>query len=368
MTQAPRIGFCKNCQHRHLCFQKLHLHLRFLSIYTQLSMKSLVFNTLHQPLDYTESPTPVPAEGEVLISLRAAALNHRDVYITKGQYAGIKTPCILGSDGAGEYKGRRVLINPSMDWGDDPRAQGRSYRVLGMPDNGTFAEQICVPKANIHAVPAHLSWEEAAALPLAGLTAWRVLFTRCRLKKGERVLVSGVGGGVALFVLQFAVAAGAEVFVTSGSEEKIEKAIRLGARGGVSYRSEGWDKQLKQASGGGFDVVIDSAAGEGFAALAGLCNPGGRIGLYGGSLGKINGLSPQLVFWKQLSILGSTMGTPTDFRQMLTFINRHELRPVVDTVFALSDGNAAMQRMEAGDQFGKIVLKMYPDLSDFEDF
>lgn len=126
----------------------------------------------------------MPAKGQVLVQLHAAALNHRDVYITKGQYAGIQLPCILGSDGAGEYRGRRVLIFPSLDWGDDPRAQGRQFRVLGMPDNGTFAEQICVPKNHIRPVPEHLTWEEAA-LPLAGLTAWRTLMTRCQLKKGS---------------------------------------------------------------------------------------------------------------------------------------------------------------------------------------
>jgi zinc-binding alcohol dehydrogenase/oxidoreductase len=321
-------------------------------------MQALVLRAVGQPLEHTEVPAPQPAKGEVLVNLRAAALNHRDVYITKGQYAGIQLPCILGSDGAGEYRGRRVLIFPSLDWGDDPRAQGRQFRVLGMPDNGTFAEQICVPRAHIQPVPEHLTWEEAAALPLAGLTAWRTLMTRCQLKKGERVLITGIGGGVALTALQLAVAAGAEVFVTSGSDEKIERAVRMGAKGGANYRNEGWDKTLKNQSGGGFDVVVDSAGGDGFAAFAGLCHPGGRIGIYGGSLGRINGLSPQIVFWKQLSILGSTMGTVRDFHQMLAFVSRCAIRPVVDSVFPLSEGNAAMRRMDEGGQFGKVVLKI----------
>lgn len=320
-------------------------------------MKALILQALHQALDYGDMPHPIPGKGEALVQLHAAALNHRDVYITQGLYSGIKFPSILGSDGAGTYRGKPVLIYPAFDWGPNPAAQGKNFRVLGMPDNGTFAECISIPKAHLFPKPEHLSWEQAAALPLGGLTAYRTLFTRCQLKKGEKVLISGIGGGVALLALQFAVAAGAEVFVTSGSAEKIEKAVKLGAKAGVSYRMEGWDKQLKQIAGG-FDVVVDSAAGDGFATLAGLCNPGGRIGIYGGSLGKINGLSPQIIFWKQISILGSTMGTLRDFRQMLAFVEKHNIIPIVDAVFELSDGNAALEKMRNGDQFGKLVLKI----------
>ncbi len=319
-------------------------------------MNALVLNALHQPLELSEVPDPVPGKGEVVVSLHAAALNHRDVYITQGKYANIQFPSILGSDGAGESRGRRVLIHPALEWGNDQRIPGKQFRVLGMPDKGTFAERIVVPRSNVYPVPEHLSWEEAAALPLAGLTAWRILFYRCALQPGERVLITGIGGGVALMALQLAVAAGAEVFVTSGSEEKIGQGLVLGAKGGVNYRTEGWDKSLKQQAGG-FDVVIDSAGGDGLAALTGLCNPGGRIGIYGGSLGKVNGLSPQIVFWKHLSILGSSMGSPRDFKQMLAFVSKHEIRPVIDAVFPLAAGNEAFKRMDEGSQFGKIVLK-----------
>ncbi|MBK8193401.1 MAG: zinc-binding dehydrogenase [Lewinellaceae bacterium] len=319
-------------------------------------MKALLFTALHQPLEYVDVPEPMPAEGEVVVTLRAAALNHRDVFMTQGLYAGIRFPCILGSDGAGEYQGRRVLLYPAREWGDNEHFQGKNFRVLGMPDAGTFAEKIAAPEALLFPVPEHLNWEQAAALPLAGLTAWRTLFSRCRLKQGEKVLVSGAGGGVALMALQLAVAAGAEVFVTSGTDEKIEKALQWGAKSGVNYRSDDWNKVLKQDAGG-FDVIIDSAAGDGFAAFPGLCNPGARIGVYGGSLGKINGLSMQPVFWKQISILGSTMGSPQEFGAMLDFVSAHRIVPVVDAVFPLSDGNAAFERMEKGAQFGKIVLR-----------
>lgn len=320
-------------------------------------MKALLLRQLHQPLEYNDWPEPVAAKGEAVVSLFAAALNHRDVFITQGLYAGIKMPVILGSDGAGEYRERRVLIYPALDWGDRTAHQGKNFRVLGMPEDGTFAGQIRVPRRNIFDMPQHLDWQQGAALPLAGLTAWRTLFSRCRLQKGEKVLITGIGGGVALTALQFAVAASAEVAVTSGSDEKLEKARLLGAKHTANYRTEGWDKQLKQQTGG-FDVLIDSAAGDGFSALIGLANPGARIGIYGGTLGKVGGLSLQPVFWKQISILGSTMGSPPEFGKMLQFVNRHGIVPVVDSVFDLADGNEALAKMEKGEQFGKIVLRI----------
>ncbi|MCC6458886.1 MAG: zinc-binding dehydrogenase [Saprospiraceae bacterium] len=320
-------------------------------------MKALVLHTLHQDLDFTDIPTPVPRAGEVLVRLRAAALNRRDWWITQGQYSKIQLPVILGSDGVGEYRGKAVLINPALDWGSDPRAQGKEFRVLGLPDDGTFAEFIRIPRANLAPKPEHLNWEQAAALPLAGLTAYRTLFSRCRLQAGEQVLITGVGGGVALMAMQFALAAGAKVWVSSGDPLKLEKAVALGAQGGANYREADWDKSLK-AESGGFDVVIDSAGGDGFAPLLNLCKPGARIGVYGGSLGKINGLSPQILFWKQISILGSTMGTPAEFRRMLAFVTRHRIVPVVDSVFALADGNAALARIAGGEQLGKIVLQI----------
>jgi NADPH:quinone reductase-like Zn-dependent oxidoreductase len=318
-------------------------------------LKALIVNQLNAPPEWADMPDPVPTQGEVTVEIKAAALNHRDLFITQGQYAGIQTPCILGSDGAGVWNGNPVILYPALAWGDHPNFQGRTFRVLGMPENGTFAERICIPQANVFPMPDHLSWEQAAALPLAGLTAWRTLFTRCQLKKGEKVLITGIGGGVALTALQLALAAGAEVFVTSSASDKIDRAIALGAKGGANYREVGWEKSLKLAAGG-FDVIIDSAAGDGFALLPGLCNPGARIGLYGGTLGKVNGLSMQIVFWKQISILGSTMGSPEEFKAMLNFVQNHQIVPVVDSVFPLKDGAKAFEKLDLGGQFGKIVL------------
>jgi NADPH:quinone reductase-like Zn-dependent oxidoreductase len=319
-------------------------------------MDALVLNAVNEPLSF-QSLADLKAEpGHVVVSLMASALNHRDLFITRGLYAGIKLPVIPGSDGAGLLGDRRVVIYPALEWGDSPDFQGKDFRVLGMPDNGTFAQYVAVPQSSVYDMPAHLTWEQAAALPLAGLTAWRTLFSRCKLQRGEKVLITGIGGGVALTALQLAVAAGATVYVTSGSNDKINKAVELGAAGGENYGEDGWDKRLKQNSGG-FDVVIDSAGGNGFSLLPGMCNPGARIGFYGGTLGKVNGLSLQPVFWKQISLLGSTMGSQEEFGEMLRFVEAHRIVPVVDEVFRLEDGNEAMEKMRNGNQFGKLVLR-----------
>ncbi len=320
-------------------------------------MKALVLREKGVWPQLEECPSPEPGEGEALVSLLAAALNHRDLWIVKGLYPGIRYPVILGSDGMGLLEGREVIINPGMNWGADERVQSKAFSILGLPANGTLAEYVVVPAKQIYDKPPHLSVEEAAALPLAGLTAYRVLFSRCGLQAGERVLITGVGGGVALMACQMALAAGAEVFVSSGSNEKLQKAKALGVAGGVNYRERDWPAQLK-AMAGGFDVIIDSAGGEGFAALADLCRPAARIGLYGGTCGVISGLSPQRIFWQQLNILGSTMGSDRDFRLMLDFVNRHRLRPLVDQVFPLSRGTEAFAHLDQGRQFGKVVLKI----------
>lgn len=321
-------------------------------------MKALVLVGKDVPLMFEEVEKPQSEAGFTVVKLKAAALNHRDVWIQKGLYAGIKYPTILGSDGAGILEdGTPVIINSGSNWGDNLAAQGKNFKILGLPDDGTFAEYVKVSNESIHPKPAHLTFEQAAAVPLGGVTAWRALMTKCQPQAGEKVLISGIGGGVALFALQFAVAQGCEVWVTSSSEEKIEQAQKLGAKGGVNYRTEGWSKSLLEKSGG-FDVVIDSAAGDGFTEFVGLCRPGGRIAFYGSTtLGKITNLDPRRIFWNQLSIYGSTMGTQADFEAMVNFIDKHKIIPVVDSVFELRDGNAALKKMDEGKQFGKIVLK-----------
>ena len=323
----------------------------------------------NQTLQLEEVIQPQPGPDEALVQLHAAALNHRDVWIKQGQYPGIRYPFILGSDGADEVQavsgrqyahlvGEAVLINPSLEWGDNPLVQSSQYNILGLPRSGTFAQYVVVPTRNLHPKPAHLSFAEAAALPLAGLTAYRAVSTRANVQPGERVLVTGIGGGVALFALQFAIALGAEVWVTSGSEEKIARAVALGAKGGTNYRQEGWEKQLVEQAGGPFAAIIDGAAGDGFAKLVDAAAVGGRIVFYGGTAGKINNLVPGRVFWKQLNIMGSTMGNDQEFASMVKLVANHRLRPVIDTVLPFAEISTAIQRMEEGQQFGKLVVTM----------
>jgi len=330
-------------------------------------MKAIVLEGAGRPLILKEVEKPVLQPGEVLVKIKAAALNRRDYWITVGQYAGIKYPSILGSDGAGivaeaggdadkEWVGREVIINPSHDWGNHPEFQSKEFKILGLPEDGTFAEYVKVRREYLHAKPKHLTWEQAAALPLAGLTAYRALFTKARAGKDDKVLITGAGSGTGSIAVQLAHAAGCKVFVTSGSGEKIEHAKHLGAVAGVCYKAQDWAEQLQHLSGG-FDVVIDSALGEGFAKLPEICNPGARIVFFGGTAGNIPEINGRKIFWKQLQILGTTMGTSEEFGAMVDFVNEHQIVPVIDEVFPLAEAEKAVRKMEHSTQFGKIVLR-----------
>jgi NADPH:quinone reductase-like Zn-dependent oxidoreductase len=331
-------------------------------------MKAWTLTAKDQPLALLSADKPLLLPGRVNVRVHAAALNHRDVWISKGQYAGIQFPIILGSDGAGvvdgvatnvdaRWVGKEVIINPSLNWGPDEAAQGEQFQILGLPQNGTLAEFVSIPAEYLHEKPAHLSMAQAAALPLAGLTAFRALVARAHVQPGEKVLITGIGGGVALFALQFALAIGCEVWVTSGSDDKIRAAVARGAKGGVNYRKEGWRKDL-QAQSGLVDVVIDGAGGPGFAELLNVVAPGARIAIYGGTAGSLDSLSPQRLFWKQASILGSTMGSPSDFYNMLRFVEAHQIVPIIDEVFPFADTPAAFEKMATGQQFGKLVIEI----------
>lgn len=326
-------------------------------------MKALVLEAKNSPFVVKDVEKPVIGDDEVLVKIKSAAFNHRDLWIQKGMYAGLKYPCILGSDGSGIVESigenvdssllnSEVIINCSTNWENNQSAQPKDFKILGLPDDGTFAEYIKVDNNKVLPKSKNLSFEEAAAIPLAGLTAYRSLFTRANLQKGEKVLISGIGGGVALFAFQYALAHGAEVYVTSGSDEKIEKAISMGAKAGVNYKKEDWSKEFNVS----FDVIVDSAAGDGFTKLIDLASPGGRIVFFGGTKGTINNINPQKIFWKQLSVLGSTMGSDEEFKQMVEFIESNNIKPVVDKVYNFEDAQEAIERMANADQFGKIVL------------
>jgi NADPH:quinone reductase-like Zn-dependent oxidoreductase len=333
-------------------------------------MNAIVLRELGGPerLVLETVPDPSPGPGQAVVRLRAAALNHRDVWIRRGLYAGIRLPVILGSDGAGEVEavgdsvdrtwlGSPVVINPSLDWGPDPRVQGPQYRILGLPNDGTYAERVVVPAASLFPKPQALSWTGAAAVPLAGLTAYRALVTRARLQPGETVLVTGIGGGVATFALLLAHRLGARVFVTSGSDAKLERARQLGAAGGVNYEADTWGKDVQRLTDGGPDVVIDSAGREVFSTLLDIVKPGGRIVTFGATTGSPSTIEVRRIFWKQIGILGTTMGTPDEFARMLALFDG-TLAPVVDRVFPLAQAAEAHARMEQAGQFGKLALEI----------
>lgn len=333
-------------------------------------MKAIVLHELGaaENLKLEEVPDPQPGAGEAIVRLKAAALNHRDVFIWQKLYPNIKLPAILGSDGAGvvasvgegvdqSWVGREVVIEPGLEWGPSDEIQSKSYRILGMPEDGTYAEMIKIPAANLHAKPAHLTFEEAAAAPLCGLTAYRSVVTRAQVKAGETVLVTGIGGGVATFAAQIANSLGARVFVTSGSDEKLERAKALGAEGGANYKNADWGKAITELTGGGPNVVIDSAGGDALETAVRIIKPAGRIVFYGATTGLAK-IDLYRCFFKQLTLMGTTMGSPREFAAFLKLYGEAKLHPAIDQVFPLAEAAAAHRRMNEGGQFGKIVLKI----------
>ena len=333
-------------------------------------MKAIILRELGaaENLKLEEAPDPQPGAGEAVVRLKAAALNHRDVFIWQKLYPNIKLPAILGSDGAGVVAavgegvdqsliGQEVVIEPGLDWGPSDEIPGKNYRILGMPEDGTYAEMIKVPAENLHPKPAYLTFEEAAALPLAGLTAYRAVATRAKVKAGETALVTGIGGGVAIFAAQIAKQLGARVFVTSGSDDKLARAQELGVEGGANYKNADWGKRITEMTGGGPNVVIDSAGGESLETAVKIIKPAGRIAFYGATTGLAK-IDLYRCFFKQLTLMGSTMGSPREFAAFLKLYSEAKLRPVIDQVFPLADAAAAHRRMNEGGQFGKIVLKI----------
>ncbi|GAA4431053.1 zinc-binding dehydrogenase [Georgenia halophila] len=334
-------------------------------------MKGVVLRELGGPekalVDEVDPPTA--ANGEVVVRIRAAALNRRDLFVTYGQYPGIELPSILGSDGAGVveelppgYRGDHgvgddVMILPSLDWGDDPRVQSPQFRTLGVPKDGTFAELVAVPVDNVFRKPDHLSYAEAAALPLAGVTAYRAVVSRGQLQDGETVLITGAGGGVAGFAIQFAAALGAHVLVTSTRAENLELATTLGAAGGIDWSEKDWSARLKE-QGAKVDVVIDSIGGEQFPRLVRLLRAGGRLVIFGATAGPVPNLVLPHLFLKQLDVRGTSMGNAQEFADMLELVTHHEIHPHLGARFPLGEVADAMRLMEAGAPAGKIILEL----------
>src|ERR1017187_9395916 len=316
-----------------------------------------VFFTAHggnDVLTFGERPDPVPGAGEVLVRIEAAALNGLDVFVRNGiPGVPVTFPHVPGADGTGVVEalgagvkgpapGTRVVLQPGLSCGTcefcvaGERSLCVSFRILGEHVPGTFAEKIAVPRANVYPAPDRLSPEKAAAFPLVGLTAWRMLVTRAALRPGETVLVHGVGGGVSTIAVQIAKLCGASrIFVTSSSEEKLKKARELGV-----------------------DVVVDSVGAATWRQSLTAAAKKGRIVTCGATSGPNPEEELRTIFWKQLTILGSTMGTDAEFAAMLAAVAAGRLGPPVDTVFPLADAGKAYERMASGTGFGKIVLKM----------
>jgi NADPH:quinone reductase-like Zn-dependent oxidoreductase len=302
-------------------------------------------------LQLEEVPDPVAGPGEVLVRLRASALNHLDVWIRKG-LPSVPKPRILGADGAGIRvdTGERVVINPGVE-------AGRTIHVIGEHGDGTNAQLIAVPETNLYPIPDGLSFEEAAAFPLVFETAYRMLVTRAALQEGEWVLLWGIGSGVSTAGLAIAQALGARTIVTSSSDAKLERARELGADVALNHASDDVVAGVREATeGNGADVVVEHVGEATWRRSLDVAAYGGRIAVCGATTGPNPPAALHRVWWKQLSILGSTMGRREDFEGAYRLIAEGRARPVVDEIVPLSEIRAAHARLEAGEQLGKIVL------------
>jgi NADPH:quinone reductase-like Zn-dependent oxidoreductase len=342
-------------------------------------MKAAVI-TEHGELDkvnVAELARPEPGQGEVLIQVKSAALNHLDVWVRKGR-PGVTMPMphILGSDASGVISeiggktsgfavGDEIIINPGLSCGRceycarGEQSECSSFGIVGMNRPGTFAEYVVVPAANLYRKPAHLSFDEAAALPLAYVTAWRMLMTRAGLQPGQTVLIHGIGGGAALAALQLAKLVDAVVIVTSSSDDKLSRAEQIGAKHTINYKHQDVAICIKElTSGRGVDVVVDTVGMATWPIDFACVRRGGKIVICGVTSGPKAETNLQALYWNQLIIMGSTMGSDEDFKAMLAAVSSAKLKPVVDSVFPLVEVREAMGKMEAGSQFGKIVLKI----------
>jgi NADPH:quinone reductase-like Zn-dependent oxidoreductase len=298
-------------------------------------------------LRYEDAPDPEPGLDEVLVELRAASLNHLDLWIRSGRPS-VPKPRILGADGAGIADGERVLINPGIE-------HGEKITVIGEHMDGTHAELIAVPRANVYPIPDGMGFEEAAAWPLVFETAYRMLVTKAGLREGEWVLVWGIGGGLATAANAIARALGARTIVTSSSDEKL---ARVEADVKVNHGSEDVVEAVKAATDGGADIVVEHVGEATWQQSLQAARTGGRIAVCGATSGPNPPAALHRIWWKQLTIYGSTMGTKADFEGVYELVASAKARPVIDEVFPLEEARAAHERMEAGEQLGKIVLRI----------
>jgi len=320
---------------------------------------------------------PKPGPGEVVLQVLCAGLNHLDLWVRKGR-PGVQLQAahVLGSDavglvaavGAGVERpkvGEQVIVDPALSCGHcefcrrGEQSTCVSFGIVGLSRSGTFAERVAVPAGNCHPRPPHLSDEEAGVLALTHVTAWRMLMTRARLRPGETVLIHGIGGGAALAALQLAKLVGAEVFVTSSSNDKLSRARTLGADHTLNYEKANVVQWIEQETAGrGVDVAVDAVGAATWPLDFACVRKAGRIVLCGVTTGAKAESNLRTLYWDQLTILGSTMGSAEDFRQMLRAVTVNQVKPVVDRAFSLAKVRDAMERLETGGQFGKIALRI----------
>ena len=304
-----------------------------------------------------------PGYGEVKVMLKSAGLNHRDLFVMEGR-GEQDAPLIIGSDGAGRIVeigegvtgltvGSEVIINPCIGW-ESPNEVPSVPSIVGGPSDGTFAEYIILPSRNVFIKPAYLSWEEAGVLPLSALTAYRALFTKGRLRQGEHVLIPGIGGGVATFAMLMALAAGARVSVTSRHEEKRQAALAQGAHFAFDTHCN-WKERM---NGRTVDLILDSIGPATFPKYFDVIKPNGRIVTFGASSGDRIELPIRDIFFPQISIIGTSMGSREEFADMLKFMEHHSLHPIIDRVYPLQDTLQAFRRMQQGEQLGNISIKI----------
>ncbi|KAK5175529.1 uncharacterized protein LTR77_000668 [Saxophila tyrrhenica] len=338
---------------------------------------------VYYPLDLINLPDPAPKENEVVVRMTGAALNHRDLFLRQHLYPGITFGVPLLADGCGvvasagskakQWVGKRVILNPGTGWRDDLEGpeSPKGYAILGgtkMNPLGTLGETVTIDAAELEEAPTHLSSVEAAALPLTGLTAWRATMVKSgNAKPGRNILITGIGGGVAIMALLFAVAAGANVYVTSGDAEKIKKAKDLGAKGGVNYKEKDWDKQLREMlpkDRKQLDAIIDGAGSDIVDKGSKMLKAGGVISIYGMTV------SPKMPFLmsavlKNIEVRGSTMGSRKEFADMVKFVEQKNLKPVISRSVSGIDNldgiNGLFEDMKNSSQFGKLVIEIAKD-------
>ena len=342
-------------------------------------MKASYFRE-HGGLDkirYGDLPDPVPGPGQVRVRIRAGALNHLDIFVRNGiPGIPVRLPHVMGSDGAGVVEsigpgvtrakpGDEVVLNPGIHCGTcefclkGEHSLCVSFHLLGEHIWGTFAEYVVAPEINAYPKPAGLTWEESAAFPLTFLTAWRMLVTKAKAIPGESLLIIGIGGGVSLAALTIAKMLGLTVGVTSGSAEKIRRAQELGADFGIDHGSADIARETRRITGKrGVDIVLDSVGKATWKQSIASLARGGRLLTCGATTGPNPEEDIARIFWNQLTVLGSTMGTHAEFAGMLRMFQGGKVRPVVDSVFPLPEAKEAERRLEEKGQFGKIVLRV----------